>query len=89
MAELLIVELDASVIINLLQNLNRENLLLMPIIVESWELVRRFREFWIQHAYRECNRAADFLARMPEDLPLGAIDAVMLMSPWKNSSLFC
>ena len=56
------IELDASVVISMLNTQSSLNLLLQPLISDCRMLVRQFDEQRILHVFREGNRCADALA---------------------------
>ena len=58
------IELDASIIINLLCNNNRFSRTLSPLIDDCRVLLIRILHHKIQHCIQEANRCADTLARM-------------------------
>lgn len=68
----LVVELDALVVVNLLNGLN-VNEFLTPIVLDCREILQGFREARVQHSFREGNRVADLLAKMGRHLTSGMI----------------
>lgn len=63
----ILVELDASAVINLFLLPPDHSPILNPIITECRMLARSFRRIQVRHIYREANGVADFLAKIARD----------------------
>ena len=59
-----VVEMDAKVIIEVLNNPNNTNLIISSIVDDCRKLASRIPRIQFEHCYREANRSADMLARM-------------------------
>ncbi|XP_030964717.1 uncharacterized protein LOC115985976 [Quercus lobata] len=59
-----VVEMDAKVIIEVLNNPNNTNLIISSIVDDCRKLASRIPRIQFEHCYRETNRSADMLARM-------------------------
>lgn len=57
------VELDAKVIIDVLQNLTQINPIIPPLLDDCKQLAIQIPQIRFSHCYREANRCADSLAR--------------------------
>lgn len=64
----LIVELDALVVIQLLEGVGAENFLLKPLVMDCRIMIRQFLRCRLKHTYREGNGVADALARKGREL---------------------
>ena len=60
----LIINVDASEVINLLSKPDNINRLTQPIVTDCRSMLQVFQEYRVQHCYRETNRAADLLANI-------------------------
>ena len=58
----LIINVDASEVINLLSKPCNTNRLTQPIVTDCRSMLQAFQEYRMQHCYRETNRVADLLA---------------------------
>ena len=54
------VELDAKVIVEMLNNVNNANIKLSPLLLDYRSLMVSLTQVWVAHVYREVNRRADF-----------------------------
>ena len=57
------VELDAKVIVEMLNNANSTNIKFSPLVFYYRSLIARFTQVRVAHVYREVNKCADFLAK--------------------------
>ena len=57
------VELDAKIIVELLENTNSTNIKISPLLHDCKFLLTRFAQVWVAHVYMEVNRCADLLAK--------------------------
>lgn len=57
------VELDAKVIVEMLNNANSANIKFSPLLFYCRSLIARFTQVRVAHVYREVNRCSDFLAK--------------------------
>ncbi|KAK7839899.1 putative ribonuclease h protein [Quercus suber] len=60
----LIINVDASEVINLFSKPSNTNRLAQPIVNECRSMLQAFLEYRMQHCYRETNRVADLLANI-------------------------
>nr|POF08271.1 putative ribonuclease h protein [Quercus suber] len=60
----LIINVDASEVINLFSKPSNTNRLAQPIVHEYRSMLQAFLEYHMQHCYRETNRVADMLANI-------------------------
>ena len=57
------VELDAKIIVELLENTNSTNIKISPLLHDCRFLLTRFTQVRVAHVYREVNRCVDLLAK--------------------------
>ena len=57
------VELDAKVIVEMLNNVNNANIKLSPLLLDYRSHMVSLTQVWVAHVYREVNRCADYLAK--------------------------
>ena len=57
------VELDAKIIVELLENTNSTNIKISHVLHDCRFLLTRFTQVRLAHVYREVNRCVDFLAK--------------------------
>ena len=57
------VELDAKIVVELLENNDSTNFKFSPVLHDCRYLLTRFTQVRVAHVYREVNRCADFLAK--------------------------
>lgn len=60
----LVVEMDASMIVNMLCNDNALSRSLLPLVDDSRILLNKIPQYKVQHCFREANRCANVLAKM-------------------------
>ena len=60
----LIINVDASKVINLLSKPYNTNQLTQPIVTDCRSILQVFQQYRVQHCYRETNRATDLLANI-------------------------
>ncbi|KAK9990739.1 hypothetical protein SO802_025724 [Lithocarpus litseifolius] len=59
----LVVELDAKVIVKMLNNADNSNKKFSPLLFDCRSLMARFTQVQVAHVFREANRCADYLAK--------------------------
>ena len=57
------VELNAKVIVELLNGAECPNRSYSPLLNDCRPLIARFVQIWVRHCFREANQCADFLAK--------------------------
>ena len=57
------VELDAKVIVELLNGAECPNRSYSPLLNDCRSLIARLVQFWVENVYREANQCVDFLAK--------------------------
>ena len=57
------VELDAKVIVEMLNNADSSNKKFSPLLLDCRSLMASFTQVWVAHVFREANRCADYLAK--------------------------
>ena len=57
------IELDAKVIVEMLQNTNCPNRSFTTLLCDCRCLMARFRQVWVGHVFREANKYANLLAK--------------------------
>lgn len=62
--EVVVVELDARAVIDILSNLNSPNLVVCSLVDDCRWMIAQIPQVLIKHCYREANRCADRLANM-------------------------
>lgn len=58
------VEMDAKVVVDVIQNVNYVITVVSPLLDDCRQLVTQFQQVQIRHCYRQANRCADLLTRM-------------------------
>ena len=60
----LIINVDVAEVINLFSKPNYFNRLTQPIVDDCRNMLQIFQEYYMQHCFRETNKAADLLAKL-------------------------
>ena len=60
----LLIELDAKVVVELVQSKSSSNAFYYSLLADCRSLLGRFQHYKVQHAFREVNRVADTLAKL-------------------------
>ena len=79
------VELDAKVIVELLNGAKCPNQSYSPLLNDCRSLIARLVQFWVEHVYREANQCVDFLAK--RDCCMRKNFAVSDVSPSANLNI--
>ena len=64
----LVIELDAKVVVELVQSKTTSNAFYSSLLADCRSLLGRFQHCKVQHVFREVNRVADALAKLGCDM---------------------